>query len=284
MDACDTPLIIKPGDPSPAAVYAPSSVYLTGEEWLRVTSFGNAAGVTLGVTGRILRPDNVPVPIAEAHAPNSNRTVNQTRHPLSEGWLLGLGVLATAGTPAFGQVWVCVELVRGGGASAQVVQALAMGFCTTRTPLIWPGNANLLPLDGPGNLRSITGTTPGAGAEVSETVPTGARWELLAFRAQLVTSATVANRSPQLVLDDGANIFSVSETIFAQAASLTLRYDWFQGATLTGTVQGLDVPVPLQIANRLGAGFRIRTLTQNIQAGDQLSAVQYLVREWLTGE
>jgi hypothetical protein len=284
MDACLKPLSVNPGDPSPAAVYAPSPVYLTGEEWLRVTTFGNAAGVVLGVAGRILRPDNVPVPIAEAHTPNSNRTVNQTRHPLSEGWLLGLSVLATAGAPAFGQVWACVELVRGGGASAQVVQALAMGFCTTRTPLVWPGGANLLPLDGPGNLRSITGTTPGAGAEISETVPTGARWQLVSFRTRLVTSAVVANRNSVLLFDDGANEYGRYADNANTTATSTLFLTWGSGAVGQNNGANNMRAIGFPQGQFLGAGHRIRTTTVNIDAGDQYSLVQYLVREWLTGE
>ena len=280
----DALLSIPIGGPSPAAIYAPSPVYLTGEEWLRVTSFANTAGIVLGVTGRIFRPDNVPVPIAESHTPNSNRTVNQTRHPLSEGWLLGLDVLATAGAPLFGQVWVCLELVRGGTANAQVVQALAMGFPTTRTPLVWPGGANVLPLDGPANLRAITGTAPGAGNEVSETVPAGARWQLLNFHALFNTSAVVANRAPALRIDDGANIYFGSPTIVAQVASTGLRYCWFPGAVPTTILLTPFAPLPLTIVNFLPAGHRIRTQTANLDPGDTWTGVQYLVREWLTGE
>lgn len=284
MNDCEAPPNIPPGQPSIAAIYAPSPVYLTGEEWLRVTSFGNAAGVVLGVTGRILMPDNTPVPIAESHAPNSNRTVNQTRHPLSEGWLLGLEVLATSGSPSFGQVWIAIDLVRGGGSSAQVVQALVMGFCTTRTPLVWPGGANLLPLDGPGNLRSIAGTTPAAGAEISETVPAGARWELLSFRARLVTSAAVANRFARLTLDDGGAIEYDDEhvTATAQTATQTDYYCWTEGGPIVVGQNGYHGSLPVN--NRLGAGHRIKTVTSGIDVADQWSQVQYLVREWLTGE
>jgi hypothetical protein len=282
MTIQESPFGIDPGKPSAAAVRMPSPVYLTGEDFLRVTSFGNVASIVLGVTGRILRPDNVPVPIRETHAPNSNRTVNQTIHPLSEGWLLGLDVLAATGSPSFGQVWVCIELVRGKETSAQVVQALAMGFVTARTPLVWPGGANLLPLDGPGNLRSVTGTTPGAGAEISETIATGSRAELIAFHAQLAASATVANRFPNLLLDDGANVYARSQISGAITASQTVQISWAQG--YPAATQQTQFLAPLPNFLRMGAGHRIRTSTTGIQVGDQYSLVQYLLREWLTGE
>ena len=40
--------------------------------------------------------------------------------------------------------------------------------------------------------------------EWSETVPTGARWQLLALMVTLATDANVANRFPALAIDDGA--------------------------------------------------------------------------------
>jgi hypothetical protein len=97
-------------------------------------------------------------------------------------------------------------------------------------PLAFPGVPIASPLDGGGALRSIAGTTPGAGAEISETVPTGARWELLAFQATFVTSAAAANRVPQLTLDDGTTVYFRLGAALNQAASLTQRRSWFQGA------------------------------------------------------
>jgi hypothetical protein len=226
----------------------------------------------------------VPVPIRETHAPNSNRTVNTSIFPLSEGWLLGLDVLAAAGSPSFGQVWACLELVRGREASAQVLQAIAMGFITTRTPLIWPGGANLLPLDGPGHLRSIAGTTPAAGADISETVPTGARWEAIAFGGRLTTSATVANRFPRLTIDDGGAVpfIDEGELATAQTASQAARHTWREG--LNAQINQVNFNGGLPVHTFLLAGSRIRTVTTGIQVGDQWDQVQFLVREWLTGE
>jgi hypothetical protein len=46
-------------------------------------------------------------------------------------------------------------------------------------------------------------------------------------------------------------------------------------------VLALQIPVPFNI--RLAAGARIKTVTAAIQAGDQYTAPQYLVREFLEG-
>src|SRR5882672_5205290 len=101
------------GAPPSTWVAAPSAVYLTGEEFLQLSSLANVGGVTLQVTGRVLRPDNTISRIQFQHVPNSTRTIATTRVALSEGWLLALRVVASAGAPAFGQVWVNLELVQG---------------------------------------------------------------------------------------------------------------------------------------------------------------------------
>lgn len=269
------------GVPPQCYIAAPSPVYLTGEEILRLTTFANAAGLTVTLSGRVLRPDNTIAPFTTTNAPASNRTGVSTIERLPEGWLLGAIAKVTGGGTSFGQVWGQLELVRGEGSAAIVVQSLANDFISTNAPLMFPGGQNVDPLDGAGNLRSITGTTPGAGADISETVPTAARWELIAFRAQLVTAVAVANRSALLTLDDGTNIFYGSPVITSQAASLTERYSWAPGNIPTTVLVTIEVPAPLPINNRLPAGARIRTATVNLQAADQWSAVQYLVREWL---
>lgn len=134
--------------------------------------------------------------------------------------------------------------------------------------------------DGPGLIRSVAGSTPAAGAEISETVPTGARWELMAFKAQLVTDANVATRVVILRFDDGTTEYFRSDANFAHTAGVTGIYDWGQGlmTPLNGHVGGLLAGLPINL--RLAGGHRIRTLTSSIQVGDQYSGIQYLVREW----
>jgi hypothetical protein len=269
------------GQPSSEAILAPSALYLTGEEQLRISSIGNAAGVTVMVRGRVLRPGYDIAIIEQPHTPNSNRTIATTTIALSEGWPLGFTVRASVGTPAGGAVWVLLELVRGQGNAAVVVETLGSGFVTANVPLQVPGSTNQAPTDGAGCLRSITGTTPGAGAEISETVPAGARWELLAFRAVLTTSATVAGRWPSLLLDDGANIYTNAGVEDTVAASQTENCSWGQGVSKKASPSLQSEQGSLPVGIRLGSGHRMRTATINLQVGDQYSAVQYLVREWI---
>jgi hypothetical protein len=272
------------GDPPQQWLAAPSPVYLTGEEFLRLSSIGSASGVTLTLSGRVLRPDNTIERIVLQHQPNANRTVASSDSSLPEGWLLGLTVRASAGTPSSGQVWVNLELGIGLTGAKQIVQSLGCGFCVTNVPYAWPGGVSNQPLDGTGILRSITGTTPAAGAEISETVPTGARWQVLAFRYQLVTSATVASRLSALLFDDGANILAFFGGDATEAAGATFVYSFAAGfSPIVGSATNA-IGRGLPGAVFLPAGARIKTQTSAIQVGDQYSIVQYLVREWMTGE
>lgn len=269
------------GLPPQQWISAPSPVYLTGEEQLRLTTFANAAGLTVTLSGRVLRPDNTIARFVVTNTPNSNRTAASTIERLPEGWLLGAVAKVTGGAPSFGAVWAQLELVCGEGGAAFVVQSLANDFISTNAPLMFPGGQNVDPLEGAGNLRSIAGTTPGAGAEISEVVPTAARWELIAFAANLVTSASVGTRNSVLTLDDGANIFARMPALNNQPASNNITLDWMEGGQWNAGQPNQAWMIALAVNNRLGAGFRVRTSTVGIQAGDQYSAVQYLVREWL---
>ena len=131
-----------------------------------------------------------------------------------------------------------------------------------------------------GALRTYLGTDQAANTEFSESVPSGAVWELLAVRATLVTDANVANRQASLILDDGTNTFCTSYPVSNHAASTTVVYNWVTelGAsytTVTTNVQLLPLPKIL-----LGPGFRVRSSTASIQVGDNWGVPAFLVVEY----
>lgn len=279
----DTPAPALPGSiagrPPQQWIPAPAPVYLTGEESLRLTTFANLANLVVTLTGRVLRPDNTISRFSIPHTPNSNRTAATTTLAMPEGWLLGVEAKLTTGATTFGQVWAQLELVIGSGSTALPLQLLGNDFVSANAALVYPGGANVDPLDGAGNLRSITGATPSAGANVNETVPTAAQWELLAIRCRLITSAVVANRNLRWQLDDGANTYFESTAAFNQAASQTVFYVAAQGQNdrAVGAVALGSSCLPIGV--RMGAGHRIRTQVDLIDVGDQIALVQYLVKE-----
>jgi len=264
-----------------APALAPAGLWVTGEDRLRVTSFNSAAGVTLAIEGRVLLAGHGLRAFAERHVPNTDRTTASTSFAIGEGWLLDVQIRASAGTPRRGQCLAILELVRGGeGGAVQPLTVLVHGYVTDTQRRAWPGSPLELSTEGPGVIRAIVGTNPAAGVEIVETVPTNARWRLLALLTNFVTDATVANRFAQLLLDDGANIFFASDPPAAQTASLALNYAFGQGlarlasalATHTwGSPNGIHLP----------GGFRVRTATNGIVAGDNWGAPTFLVEEWI---
>lgn len=252
----------------------------TGEDNLRVETWANAAALTLTIEGAFLNISGELTTIQRDFVLTGNRVLQTFDVDLGEGWLIQLQARLSAGTAVLGGCYVRLSAIRGFTGATIRRGLIASGFVNSQQFIGYPGATLLSMLDGAGQLRSITGATPAAGAEISETVPTGARWELLTFFYRLVTAVAAANRTPNLLLDDGANtVFQIASNA-AQTASLTEQYSYFQGVNRAGLDVSSTVQLPIPTGNRLGAGFRIRTLTPALQAADQFSIVQYLVREW----
>lgn len=278
----ESPFRDRPGLPA-AVIASAAGVFCTGDEQLRLTVFNAASGVTLAIRGRFLDIDGHVQVLEDVLTPTTARAASTKTLRLGCGWLLGVQVLASAGTPITGQCFAMLSLVRGDGTAGIDQQTLAAGYVTAVQRLAFPGSPVQGSLDGGGAIRAIAGTTPAAGAEISEAVPTGARWELLSFAFTLTTSAGVANRAIVLTLDDGTTVYSRSTSNVNQTASVGWNYQFMQGYgnPAISLVTALQAPIPSNI--RLGAGHRIRTVTGAIQVADQFSAIQYLVREWIEG-
>lgn len=271
--------------PQPQAVLDPSEVRAAGlyadeDDQLVVVVYNAAAGVTLEVRLRTVMLDGRIVPQTYVVTPTSARLRFAQVFDVSQSFILGCSVQLTGGTARRGQTFVQVSLGRGPAAAPVILHTLVSEYvCTDQAP-VWPGGLIRQSTEGPGLIRSITGTDQAAGVEISETVPTGARWRLRGFRAALVTSATVANRRVHLFADDGVTRLWELAAADIQAASLTRNYnatpDGFARAT-----QDNEVYVPLPYDVVLLAGSRIRTVTTLLDAGDNWGAPQLHVEEWI---
>jgi hypothetical protein len=138
-------------------------------------------------------------------------------------------------------------------------------------------------LDGPGSIKSITGTDPAAGVEISETVPANAIWSVESISASLVTDAAAADRLSRVTIDDGTTIFYQVSSRVNHTASLTVRYAWAPfGAAAVGVVAATDATmnIPLPKHTILAAGYRFITVTGALEAGDNWGAPQLTVEEW----
>ncbi len=266
------------------AEYGGAPLYLTGEDNLKLTVFNAAAGVTVALTGRTLPFGSTrPSPFKQLLIPATDRSASTVILPLDDGWLLNAQVVVAAGSPAIGQTFVRVSVIRGITSQADEVLTLFADYVTAKQPASYPDSPIAATTDGAGAVRSITGSLPAAGAEVSEVVPTGARWMLLAFEADLTTAVAVANRVPQLTLDDGANVYARVSVNQNETASQTWRNSYQQGIPQQADLTRFIITTSIGCELMLGSGHRIRTVTAGIQGADQYAAPQYLVREWIEG-
>ncbi len=261
-------------------VSPPAAIYLLPDDLIALRIFSNVVPETVNFGIVILRAidgvltkqvENIPVVTAGVPVLRNIQGV--------EGILLGVSAGATNSLTR-GDVWVKAVLHRGSGTTPINRMVLFQDYCTASYIATWPGGNQNYPTKDPGKIRSITGTLPAAGAEISETVPTRTRWRPMTFRYRLVTLAAVANREANLLIDDGANILALTTPAFTQVANTTFDYDALRGVQRQAALQRneVDFAMPDVI---LEAGYRIRTFTANLQAADAYTAPQYLVEEWV---
>lgn len=129
----------------------------------------------------------------------------------------------------------------------------------------------------------VNGTNQAANTEITETVPAGKWWHLVAFSVSLVQGITQTPQ-PFLVIDDGTDvILEIPGSSAAQAASTTCRYTWAPGLTLTGQIgvtTGVRSVAPLPSDLILAAGFRIKTATIGLGANSDYAAGSLYVIEY----
>lgn len=265
-------------------IASPFQFYTTGEEFLRVTSANSLTGVTIAIHGRWLDLTQTVQATAWTHTPHNDRTLVTTDFPLGQGALLNLTVFASAGAPVIGQTFVIVQLVRGVGAAAIVLGTLLQGYVTGTQQLAWPGSPIQDSISGGGYIRFIQGTKPGVGQLVTETVPTGARWELLAIGVEFDPDATDATRDVVLAAAFPAigNVFLIPNGQTAVAGDVGDLFTWAQGVTPAKTsVQSFWGCAPVPMRYIFAAGEEIGITRTNGGPSDQFQAPLLKVREWL---
>jgi hypothetical protein len=137
---------------------------------------------------------------------------------------------------------------------------------------------------GGGYLSTFLGTRPAAGGEISETVPTGARWELLCVNTTC-DCFTPGNRQAYLQLRDiipGFTMFEAPNPLIVNAAQA--RWEW--GSSVPAPYPGDPFvgvgSLPSPMALTAGQSFGTRTLF--IQPADQYGPPIFTVREWLEAQ
>lgn len=256
-----------------------ADVYITVEDRMRVNIVSGIAGVEVDVMARIARPDGQVIPMRQQFFPGSARALQTFDFDLCEGFLLDVVVSTPTAGVRRGGVWCDVNLIRGQGANAFPVRDLIDDYLTLQSNPAFPDGENTNSVTGGGFLRAVQQANPAAGAEFVVTVPAGARWEVLSINAQLVTSAAVANRQPVFQITDGAtHVMHNTQFSGNQAASLTFQYSAAEGDSVAVNAPFNQGALPHNCF--LLQGWTLQSLTTNIQAADQWSAIWLMVQEW----
>jgi hypothetical protein len=262
-------------------IVSPFQFYSNGEDNIRVTSFNAVSGVRLKIQGRFIDSQQLITPLAHDHTPNTDRTAVTTEFALGVGAVLNFNVFASAGAPTTGQTFVIVQLIRGKGAAATVLGTLLQAYVTLTQHLAFPGSPIQSSLDGPGAVRMFAGTVPAAGINFTEISPFGARWQLLAVRTRLTTSAVVATRIPILTIVNNATDQIYLPQYRGSPASASDFYVWAAGVpAFTPAAVGYNAaPLPTDLP--LPQFTAITCTTPGLDVGDQWFAPILTVREWL---
>lgn len=276
--------VFTPGVLPPAAgraATAPFQFVTTGEDSLRVTVINSAPSVRVAVQGRRIDQAGTILPIAWSVAPSSNRTPTTRVFPLGVGAMVNLAVWASEGSPVVGQTFVIVQIVRGHTGATELLGTLLGGYVTGTQGLGWPGSPIVSSTDGEPYVRHILGTTPAAGAGIIETVPTGARWQLLGLRFQLSTSAVAVTRYVAVGAGSGSVAPYYIPSPRQQIASELRVFSFGVGLeyAVNDVVGTASHALPDHLLLSAGDSFSVGVV--NMQAGDQLGAPQFVVREWL---
>lgn len=255
-------------------------IWIEPSDRLYVAAYSSVASLVVMVSGYFRKTDGDIVEYAATVNPTSDRAVTAVTQHFGAGFLLSCVASLASGNANRGQCYVRAQIQRSTGAPTIKLHNVIGGYVTDDYSPSFPYGYIEGPLDGQGMLRSVQGSDPAAGAEFSETVPTGARWRVSHIMVTLVTDGTAANRQVTLIIDDGTSGLTRSQLGLAMGATLTspaIFGNW--GFTTTGNSQAFVMPAILPIT--LPAAARIRTATLLLQAGDNFGPPQFLVEEWI---
>jgi hypothetical protein len=201
--------------------------------------------------------------------------------PLGKGAVQNIAIFASAGAPLVGQTLVMLQLVRGLSGGLTLLGPLLGGYVTATQPLGFPGSIITDSLSVTPPSRLLIGTDPAPGVEIVETVPTGARWDLLAFATLFTCGPGIGNRRPILNITDPAGFVLLrSPQAHVMVAGESAQVTWAAGMGLSVDlggymIAGLPTPQPLL------EGQTIQISVSGLQAADDFAAPGYSVRESL---
>lgn len=251
--------------------------YTRGDERLSISLQASVVLVMRAVVRTITPNGTIAIDSFAFPSFSVDRSSNVFTGDLRQGLIISISIdISTAGV-ARGRAYIRAAIEKRSDGSEK--QWIIMAYLSSGIGLTWPPTVLEHSNSGMGWQRILVGTDPAVGVEISETVPTNALWRLRSIRYLLTTSAVAGDRESQIAIDDGANNVIVNPSASAQAATLLWGYTAFMAGS-NPTVVSLQnvINIPEFV---LPSGARIRTLTRNLDAGDNYTAPGLQVEEWL---
>jgi hypothetical protein len=277
--------------PAPAAgnqvVAAPAQFVFTGTEALRLTVFRMSSGITLGLTGRFRSDASGQVtPFSEAIADAViAATGDSHEYGFPAGQLYNVRVGVTSAAGEFGLTFVRLEQIVGRGDAAVVIGTLLQGYVSPKSELAWPGSPLQHVYEGRGDLANLGWSTV-TGASLYATRPgvVGRRYQMLAGRVDILTSAVAGGRAIYLSVQDGGGTvhhIASAQTTLAGSAGRTICFAAGMPARAldVGSIEWLPIAQDLDLTSSL----EVRVQVTNNQAGDTITGQGFLVRQWFDG-
>lgn len=175
-----------------------------------------------------------------------------------------------------GSIYAYLSLEANGDTLYQLCAGLIYGQKGISYPAS-PG-ADLRPSGG--RLTYITGSNPAAGAEILETVPAGRLWKIIAMRFQLVAAAAAASRRVHVVFTDGSSDLLDCFSSVDQIISETKNYSVGGFGAVPDETDDNDILIAMPPNIMLPQGAEIKTITTNLNAGDNFGVPIFLVEEF----
>ena len=258
----------------------PSALYVGPDDRLIFQVANSAAGAVIWLQLRLLFPDGRIGVSAHEFRPTADRAVNTYYVALTEAFLLAATCVGNPAGPP-GSCWVRGVLGRTGPGAPQYQHLLLCGYLVTMSALTWPYPRFGGQVEGPGWVRLIEGTDPAAGASISETVPTAARWRVMSVFCWLATSAVAGDRSVYLQFTAPSGLWLRIPPQVLQPGSNTYYYSWFVGGQQYAPVIVGMYAFPLPADLYLAAGQIFQIQAGGMDGGDNFGPPRYLVEEWI---
>jgi len=156
------------------------------------------------------------------------------------------------------------------------------GYVYGGNGLAWPESYRETNSPVRGNLLVTSSANPAAGTPVQITLGNDEMWKINAIHFTLVTAATVAVRTVNIIFEvNSIAVFQINSTT-TQLAGLTRKYSFVAGGGASGATLVNDIYVPLPSDIYLPENSNIYVMVDNLQAADDLSAIDVYIEKYRT--